>query len=255
MTSLPVPVDDVEYRVVGHTRVTGSIVDLRLQPVDAPLPAWRPGQYALLADHDYAAPPRSYSFANLAGEDDAVRLLVTLVPDGTVSSWVHHSLQVGAPVLLSGPYGLFGAGAVDRHGPVLCLAGGSGIAPMFALAEDAVRRDVSTSFSVLFSARTSADVIDEQRWRAWTRQCPAFSFERTLTREDGEPPLGRIPGILPRLHPDLSRHDVCIAGDPAFVRDCSRAAREQGARPGHVHTEEFFAEPQPWGSAELEGQR
>lgn len=274
MISLPTPLDDVEYRVVDHILVTASIVDLRLEPVSASLPLWRPGQYVLLGDIDYEVPVRSYSIANAAdaadldaadldaaaGGSGTVRLLVTLVPGGALTEWVHHVLEPGAIVLLSGPYGVFGAslsgvGVADlgeRSDPVLCLAGGSGIAPMIALAEDAVGRGVPSPFAVVFSVRTTADVIDDQRWRGWSEQYRFFRFDRTLTREPGDPPLGRIPGMLAAAHPDLSRHEVCIAGDPGFVRDCARAAREQGARPGHVHTEEFFAEPQPWVAADVE---
>ena len=256
MTGLPTPLDDLEYRVVSCALITGAIVDLRLEPVGASLPPWRPGQYVLLGDVDYDIPVRSYSIANAASvqmdsdEPAGVRLLVTLVLGGGLTQWVHGVLNPGASVLLSGPYGMFGASATGERGdhrdPVLCLAGGSGIAPTLALAEDAVRRGVPSPFSVLFSARTTADIIDDERWRAWTEQHRLFRFDRTLTREQGEPPLGRIPVILPGLYPDLSRHEVCIAGDPGLVRDCARAAREQNARPGHVHTEEFFAEPQPW---------
>lgn len=253
MTRPPTPLDDVEYRVASHALVTASIVDLRLQPVDGPIPRWRPGQYVLLGDVDYAVPVRSYSIANAASTEGSLRLLVTLVPGGRTTEWVHGVLHPGASVLLSGPYGVFAAGiGVDSSDPVLCLAGGSGVAPMLALAEDAVRREVRTPFAVLFSARTTADVIDAERWRDWALQHPRFRFDRTLTRSAGEPPLGRIPSILPSRYPDLSRHEVCIAGDPGLVRDCARAARGRGARAGHVHTEEFFAEPQPWNAADLE---
>ena len=249
MTRLPTPVDDVEYRVVSRALVTGSIVDLRLEPMHAPITTWRAGQYVLLGDVNYTVPVRSYSIANAASGDGSIRLLVTLVPGGGLSVWVHNVLQTGMSVLLSGPYGMFGARIAEgMDDPVLCLAGGSGIAPMIAFAESVVQRAVPSPFAVLFSARTAADIIDESRWRAWVRQYRHFRFDRTLTREAGEPLAGRIPGLLGSVYPDLSRHEVCVAGNPCFVRDCARAAREHGARAGHVNIEEFFAEPQPWSS-------
>lgn len=253
MTGVPTPLNDVEYRVVSHMLATASIVDLRLQPLHTPIPKWRPGQYVQLGDVDHVVPLRSYSIANAPRTDGEVRLLVTRVPGGRMSTWVHDVLRLGASVLLSGPYGVFASGLVESaNDAVLCLAGGSGIAPMLALAEEAVQRRVPSPFAVLFSARTSADVIDEQRWRAWSHQHPRLCFNRTLTRQAGAPPTGRIPGILHALHPDLTHYQVCIAGDPGFVRDCARTARAQGARPGCVHTEEFFAEPQPWVAADPE---
>ncbi|MGH3226742.1 MAG: hypothetical protein ACRDPY_50040, partial [Streptosporangiaceae bacterium] len=64
-------------------------------------------------------------------------LLVTRVPGGQLSSWVHDVLRPGGRVLLSGPYGSFVA-TPGEPGPVLLLAGGSGLAPVRALAEAAL---------------------------------------------------------------------------------------------------------------------
>src|ERR1035437_10196756 len=57
-------------------------------------------------------------------------------------------------------------------GPVLCLAAGSGLAPIRALAEDAVRRAGAQRFTVLFSARTQDDVMNMDRFASWQRQYP-----------------------------------------------------------------------------------
>lgn len=68
----------------------------------------------------------------------------------------------------------------------------------------------------------------------------------STARAFGDPPTGRVPELLPTLFHDLSVHEVFTSGAPSFVAGCARAARALGARPGHLHTEEFFAEPQPW---------
>lgn len=156
-------------------------------------------------------------------------------------------MQIGGTVLVSGPYGSFVADAgVDT--PKLGLAGGSGLAPIRALAQDAVRPPIGQPFTVLFSARTEIDVMDRERFAQWERQYAGFRFVRTLTRSDGTPPVGRIPEILSTLFADLSGHEVFVAGPPRFVADCTQSVRQLGVHPGHLHTEEFFAEPQPWSS-------
>jgi CDP-4-dehydro-6-deoxyglucose reductase len=66
-------------------------------------------------------------------------------------------LQVGENIKVSGAYGTFiGDPSVDT--PVLCLAAGTGLAPILALAEAALRRGFKKPVTMLFSARTVEDV-------------------------------------------------------------------------------------------------
>ena len=144
---------------------------------------------------------------------------------------MHDVLRPGDRVLLSGPYGSFTAAPVEP-GPVLYLAGGSGLAPVRALAEATLRHRTGTSVVLFFSARTQRDLIDDERFRSWQRRHPGrFRYLRTLTRADGPPPAGRIPAILGDWFPDLSGWRVYIAGAPGFVTACAAAARARGARP------------------------
>jgi len=112
-----------------------------------------------------------------------------------------------------------------------------------------VSADARDSLTLIFSARAEEDVIDRARFEGWQAQHARFRFIRTLTREAGTPPRGRIPGVLPLLHADLADHDVFIAGAPGFVVACARAADALGAQRERVHTEVFFVEPQPWTAA------
>jgi len=201
----------------------------------------------LLGDPDGELVVRSYSIANAPRRDGLISLLVTRVPGGQLSGWVHDALRPGGRVLLSGPYGSFTASG--EPGPVLFLAGGSGLAPVRALAQAALRRRTHTPVVLFFSAPTQRDLIDDQRFHSWQRHHPGFRYLRTLTRADGPPPTGRIPAILGDWFPDLSGWRIYIAGAPGFVTACATAARARGARPGRVRTEEFFTEPRPWGAA------
>jgi CDP-4-dehydro-6-deoxyglucose reductase, E3 len=241
-------VEDALFTVVARARRTHVIVELELRPAGVPIP-YLPGQYVLLGDPGFTVPVRSYSIANAPRASGHLTVLVTRVAGGETSSWLHDRLRPGDGVLVSGPYGTFVAGGAER--PVLGLAGGSGLAPIRALAEEAVlRRADGTSprppFTVLFSARTQADMMDADLFAHWSRRHPGLTFVRTLTREDGDPPQGRVPEVLGGLFPSLSGHEVYIAGGPGFVSACARAARVLGAPAVRVHTEEFFAEPQPW---------
>jgi CDP-4-dehydro-6-deoxyglucose reductase len=235
-------VEDAEFRVVARHVRTTVVIELELRPVGTPMD-YRPGQYVLLGDLLSDVPVRSYSIANAPQPSGRLTVLVTNFPAGETSGWLH-SLRVGDGVLVSGPYGTFVA--ADTARPVLGLAGGSGLAPIRALAEESALSGLVRPFTVVFSARTEADVMDAELFDRWSRRNPGLWFLRTLTRSGGAPPLGRVPAVLPTLFRDLSAHQVYIAGGPGFVSACANAARALGVAPARLHTEEFFAEPRPW---------
>ena len=243
--AIPAPMSLEEpYAVIGIEPRTTTIAELCLRPRGGAL-AYLPGEYVVLEDRDRRVPPRSFSIANAPRPDGLISLLITHVPDGETSTWLHERLRVGEEVSLSGPYGTF----VDdptSTGAALFLAAGSGLAPIRALLEAAVAANTRSSLTLIFSAHSEADVIDRDRFATWEEHHASFRFIRILTRGAGPPPRGRAPALLPRLYADLSDHDVFIAGAPGFVLACAAASDALGARRERVHTEVFFVEPQPW---------
>jgi CDP-4-dehydro-6-deoxyglucose reductase, E3 len=216
------------YEVVSIEPRTPTICELWLRPLESAL-EYLPGEYVLLEDRDHELSPRSYSIANAPRADGLISLLVTRVPDGQTSAWVHERLCAGDEVSVSGSYGTF----VDdptATAPALFLAAGSGLAPIRALSEAAISAGARPSLTLVFSARTEADVIDRDRFAGRQVQHPRFRFIRSLTRGAGPPPHGRIPALLPTLYRDLSGHDVFVAGAPGFVLACAVAADRLGAR-------------------------
>lgn len=240
------------YQVRGLEPRTPTIVELDLAPLGQTL-EYLPGQYVLLEDDRREVPPRSYSMANAPRPDGTISLLVTRVAGGETSRWAHERLRAGETVRISGPYGTF----VDEPGatgPALFLAAGSGLAPIRALLEAELEAGARHSLTLIFSARTEADVIDRRRFEDWQGDHPRFRFIRTLTREAGPPPRGRVPALLRELCGELSGCDLFIAGAPGFVTACVAAADALGARRERIHTEVFFVEPQPWGARRPAGE-
>ncbi|NYF96979.1 FAD-binding oxidoreductase [Janibacter cremeus] len=253
MPLAPLPDEDVEFALTGRRWCTPVVAGLTLQPLEARI-NFVPGQYVLLQDQERRVPVRSYSVANAPREDATLDVLVTAVPDGPTSTWLARDAAVGDRLLVSGPYGTFVADP-DHAGPTLYLAGGSGLAPALSLVEAAVARgatqdpDPARRHTLLFCGRTHQDVIHHERLTRLAAEQPGLDYVRTLTRvaDGGAPaPLGRVPAVLPSLVEDLSEHAVYVSGAPGFVDACTRAAQDLGARPGRLHTEEFYAEPIPW---------
>jgi CDP-4-dehydro-6-deoxyglucose reductase, E3 len=239
---------EAPYRVVAIENVTPTIVELWLWPLGAPRD-YLPGEYVLIEEQSGGILPRSYSIANAPRSDQRISMLVTRVPGGRTSNWIHDGLEVGDELILSGTYGSF----VDdpaSTAPGRSLVAGSGLAPIRALIDAGLAAGVRQSLTLIFSARTLGDVIDRERFAGWESRHPQFRFIRTLTRAGPpRPRRGRIPALLPTLYDELGDHEVFIAGAPAFVLACADAVEALGASRARIHTEVFFAEPLPWSCA------
>jgi CDP-4-dehydro-6-deoxyglucose reductase len=230
--------------VTDKRGVAERVVELRLRPVGQPIRYW-PGQYVTIGNPRAGIPARAYSISNAPRPDGELVLQVARADDGVTSAWVHDTLAVGESVKVSGAYGTFiGDPGVDT--PVLCLAAGTGLAPILALTEAALRRGFRKPVTILISARSEADVYGRGLLAWWRTKHRNFDYKITLTRETREGYLaGRVDAVLPGLFPDLSKHTIFAAGSPEFVDSCIATVKAQGARPELVHTEGFFAQQQP----------
>jgi CDP-4-dehydro-6-deoxyglucose reductase, E3 len=226
------PRDNVQCVAVDKIPRTPDIVELRLRPIGPRLP-YLPGQYVEI--HGPGPENRPFSISNAPRGDGEMSLLVSRAAGGAVSAWIHDVLVAGDRVRLSGPYGTFICDPA-RSGPVLCLAGGSGLAPILALAEVALGRGCADPVTVLFSARTEHDLLARGLFAHWEAQHPNFHLVTTLTRSRAAGSLhGRIPDVLHEVIPDLRGYQVFIGGSAGFVEACLTAARGEGAAEDHLH--------------------
>ena len=233
------------FVVTDRIERTQRIVELRLRPVDKAMRYW-PGQYILLGDAAAGVTPRCYSIANAPRPDGEITLLVSRVPDGHTSSWVHAELTPGTQVSVDGPYGTFvGDPATDT--PVLCLAAGSGLAPILALTDAALRRGFPHPVTLVFSARTDDAVLEAGLFAWWQAVHPNFKAVTTLTGggdEQGGHNL-RVPDLLPVLFDSLADTTCFVAGSPEFVEACAAVVAALGADPDRVHSEGFVNQAGP----------
>lgn len=238
------PRENVLFVVVEKRPVAARVVELRLRPVGQPIRYW-PGQYVTLGDPRAGIPARAYSIANAPRVDGEIILQVARAEGGVTSAWIHDTLNVGDSVKLCGAYGTFiGDPSVDT--PVLCLAAGTGLAPILSLAEAALRRGYRKPVILMYSARTRADLYGLGMMAWWRTKHRNFDYKITLTREQADGCLhGRIDSLLPGLFTDLSKHTIFAAGSPEFVESCVTAAKQLGARKELIHTEGFFAQQSP----------
>jgi ferredoxin-NADP reductase len=219
-------------------------------------PAWpghRAGQHVdirLTAEDGYQA-QRSYSIAS-APEDGHLALTVERLDDGEVSPYLTDELRPGDKVELRGPIGGYFVWDVALGGPLLLVAGGSGVVPLMAMLRHraAVLRTAGAEVRhkvparLLYSSRRWDDVIYREELAGLAEDDPALEVTHTLTRE---PPDGWT-GFRRRIDrmmlaevswPPAERPRVFVCGPTPLVESVATLLVELGHDPARVKTERF----------------
>src|SRR6266496_2359125 len=159
----------------------------RTKSIRLSVPNWmghRPGQHVdvrLTAEDGYQA-ERSYSIASPPEEQPHVTLTVERLDDGEVSPYLTDELRVGDKLELRGPIGGYFVWEERLGGPLLLIAGGSGIVPLMAMIRH--RRVVGSPIPtrLLISSRTYEDIIYRDELERLTGTDMALEVIQTLTR-------------------------------------------------------------------------
>jgi ferredoxin-NADP reductase len=228
--------------VVEFVRETDRTKSIALE-----LPSW-PGHSAgqhvdvrLTAEDGYQA-QRSYSIAS-APEDEYVVLTVERLDDGEVSPYLVDELRAGDKLELRGPVGGYFIWEAALGGPVLLVAGGSGVAPFRAILRHHRAIKNTAPIRLLYSARTLSDVIYREELMM-TRTDGVTDIRFTLTREQPEGWDGYTGRINAELLGDVSwpptdRPLVYVCGPTAFAETAANILVALGHEPARIRTERF----------------
>ena len=117
-----------------------------------------PGQYALISVPGVPS-PRPYSMSNLANGEGRWSFAIRRVPDGQATAFLFDELTLGQRIALDGPYGnAYLRPPSDRD--IVCIAGGSGLAPMMSIAKGAAMDAAWKGRTHFFyGARTGEDLL------------------------------------------------------------------------------------------------
>src|ERR671939_865714 len=163
----------------------------RTKSITLLLPTWpghRAGQHVdvrLTAADCYQA-ERSNSIASPPEEQLRVTLTVERLEDGEVSPYLTEELRVGDKLELRGPIGGYFVWEASMGGPLLLVAGGSGIVPLMAMIRHRAAVGSTVPTRLLYSSRSYADIIYRAELDRLVRSTPMLKVVQTLTR--AQPP-------------------------------------------------------------------
>ncbi|VVE24691.1 Ferredoxin--NAD(P)(+) reductase (naphthalene dioxygenase ferredoxin-specific) [Pandoraea pneumonica] len=260
------PAKILKATVLAIEPLTHDIQRLVLKPAK-PL-SFSPGQYATLQftpDHI-----RPYSMAGIDA-DGTLEFHIRRVPGGAVTGYVAEQLKVGDAVRVSGPLGT--SYLRTRHeGPMLCVAGGTGLAPVLSIVRGAVARGMTNPIEIYVGARSPSDVYGLE----WLRELAARhdgivrlhvvtttgepvvsevladvsdssnSFDTSVVPSDSGPSY-RLGHVTDAVAADFASADALagwrayLCGAPPMVDAATALLRARGIDAAHIYADAFYA--------------
>ncbi len=214
------------------------------------LPSWtkhRAGQHydlRLTAPDGYVA-QRSYSIASAPERNGAVDLTVELVGGGEVSTFLHEQVVPGDRIELRGPIGgYFVWDAARSDGPLLMVAGGSGVVPMMSMLRHRAAAGRTVPARLLVSSRSYEEIIYREELDRLARGSDKFDLFHTLTRSRPDGWAGFARRIDRHMLGDVSRAFgskalTFVCGPTPLVESVANALLELGLRAERIRTERF----------------
>ncbi len=203
-------------RLTGRRMLTHDMAEIEFRaagPAD-----FLPGQYALF-DLPGVTGPRAYSMSNLPNEAGTWQFIVRRTAGGRGSHALVDGIPLGAELSLDGPYG--GAWFRAEAGrPIVCIAGGSGLAPMLSVARAAAARPDS-EVDFFFGARTAADLCAGELLAG----LPGYGDRLRLHEVLSEAPDEAWQGARGFVHDEVERRlgdrlterEIYFAGPPPMI--------------------------------------
>jgi Na+-transporting NADH:ubiquinone oxidoreductase subunit F len=189
---------------------------------------------------------RAYSISSKPSDKNQIEMLIRLVPGGIATTWVHSFLKEGDQIDLIGPFGEFQK--QDTDAAMICIAGGSGMAPFKSILYDMFERgQTEREVWYFFGARTLNDLFYlkemeelESKWDNF-HFIPALSEDNQNEGWNGE--IGLITDILDKYLKNNTAHlknkEGYLCGSPGMINACIEVFKSNGISENKIYYDKF----------------
>jgi Na+-transporting NADH:ubiquinone oxidoreductase subunit F len=230
--------------VAKKTMLTYDILELRIDLVNPHTMEFRAGQYVQLKSMPYLgknAVLRDFSIASSPSRKSSIDLMIRRIPNGIFTPWTFDILKEGDGISLSGPYGKFCASGTDR--PMLCIAGGSGMAPLWSVLQDLREKKSPRRILYFFGALTQKDLFMIEDIYKLEKDLPDFTFIPALSNEpagsgwQGE--RGLITEVVARHVPHCADYEAYLCGSRGMIDACIAVLKKCGMSDDRIFYDTF----------------
>ena len=229
-------VREINCEVEAFGELTHDTRSIRLKILEGGPLTFSAGQYAKVVYQN--GTEKYYSIASIPGDTD-IEFHIRRSGEGTSSShFVLDKLTIGDPVTVTAPMG----GAylrADHPGPMLCVAGGSGLAPIRSIVETSVRDQPEREIHLYFGVRDERDIYFEERFSSLANTHEQFFFTPVLSEPSGKTKR-RTGFVHEAIAADLSNFanwKAYLCGPPIMVDSVKDLLKQHD-----VHDDDIYAD-------------
>ncbi|MEO8557915.1 MAG: 2Fe-2S iron-sulfur cluster-binding protein [Rhodospirillales bacterium] len=225
-------------KIVALDDMTHDIKRVRLSIEKGGPFTFSAGQYASVT---FAGQPaRDYSMANRP-DDKVLEFHIRRMAGGKTSEYVATGLKVGDTVKVEGPLGT--SHLRDNHrGPIIAIAGGSGLAPIKSIVETALHKGMKQGIYLYFGVRDERDLYLTAEFEALAATHANFNFIPVLS-EPSSTTTRRSGFVHEAALSDFDDLDGCkayLAGPPVMVEAATTKLKTRGVRSFDIHADAFY---------------
>ena len=185
---------------------------------------------------------RSFSIANAPKEGGELELHVRRVPDGFFTNQIFSTMKERDLLRFQGPLGTFFL-RQDSDRPILLMAGGTGFAPIKAIVEQAIEKEITRPMHLFWGARTEQDLYLDEMAKNWAAQHEHINYTPVLSEAQPEigwsGEVGWVHEVLLAHYPSLDRHEVYMSGPPPMIDAAHAAFLEHGLPDEYLFYDSF----------------
>lgn len=253
-----IPEEDIEIRLPGTDEIAvtmvvkamemlnSSVMRLLLVPEDTQcMFSSCPGQYLSLISPDGTT--RSYSIANDFSHDGHVELHIGKTERGVFTNWLFNEAKVGQTLHARGPAGAcYYLNPDDSNFPMLLVGTGTGLAPLWGIVRDALRKQHKGPVTLLHGGTNPDRLYRVNALKDLADNHPNFRYQGVVLSGpvsdpalvEGDLVATALTAIDPGTLPDLR---VFLCGAPEFVNKLRKLIFLKGVRSAHIFCDAFVS--------------
>ena len=181
---------------------------------------------------------RSYSLASVPGED-FLEMHIRCFEDGKMSSWLKDSVEVGEKMEFSGPIGDCYYTSGHEDGNILLAGIGTGMAPLYGIARDAINKGHSGNITIIQGAMNEAGLYYTDEFSKLASVNDNLTYIPSTVDGSGGFTAGKIDDVVKENFPSLAAYRVYLCGSPNTVNRLKRYSFLAGANMGDIYSDPF----------------
>lgn len=233
----------LETVIRGIRHLTETVIELRLACPEGF--DYRAGQFATLINDGEVA--RSYSIASVPGVDGDLEFQIALIPDGAMSAWLANGAAPGTTLHVQGPNGhCFYAGS-DREQPLLLAGTGTGLAPLYGIARDAIKQGHQGPIHLFHGSLREGGLYLHDTLRALETETDNFHYHPCVLNGPAadDVHVGPLDALLLESLGSLKGYRAYLCGAPEFVKLMQRKVFLGGVSLQEIFVDSFLPAKAP----------